>query len=461
MRSKSLLPALLGAGLMLSACSSRNDEEGGPPPTPDFVTCAGTTCTISGDVDEDFILTDDKSWVLDGLVRVGNGNVAVTSAADVTAIKAAGVTLTVEAGVSVKATDDAVLLVTRGSKLRAEGTAVAPITFSSLDDDFDGVGEWGGVIIQGFAPQYALGTNAVCYGANTWCNVEGEGGTFVGNYGGNDPADDSGDIKYVRIAEAGLVAGPNNEVNGLTLQGVGHGTLVEFVQVHNNLDDGIEWFGGTVNVRHAVLTGNDDDDIDFDQGYKGNIQYAIVKKDPVKAAPTGSNDPRGIEANTGGAQEVAATAAVIANVTVIGGPINNAPNTVREGLLLRGGVTTSVYNSAVKGFSNGCVNIDDGTTVTATITLVNVIGDCTGNVTGIYRDLVAGTNTNTTATAFTPDAAFALPAGIATVTAPTITPVNNGSNFTFDATTYIGAVAPGTAADSAWWAGWTLPGTVQ
>ena len=82
-----------------------------------------------------------------------------------------------------------------------------------------------------------------------------------------------------------MIAGPNNEVNGLTLQGVGHGTTIEYIQVHSNLDDGIEWFGGTVNVRYAVLTNNDDDDIDFDEGYKGNIQYAIVRKDPNKVGP--------------------------------------------------------------------------------------------------------------------------------------------------------------------------------
>ena len=73
------------------------------------------------------------------------------------------------------------------------------------------------------------------FGSGTVCNVEGEGGTSVAVYGGNDPADDSGSMRYVRIAEGGLVAGPNNEVNGLTLQGVGHGTTLEFIQVHNNL----------------------------------------------------------------------------------------------------------------------------------------------------------------------------------------------------------------------------------
>ncbi len=466
MQTRPLALALIGAVSLMSACGGGSDDDTGNPPLPppsglpDFVSCTGTACTISGTVDENFTLTTDRSWTLDGLVKVGNGNVTLNSAADVAATRAAGVTLTIPAGTHVKATDDAVLLVTRGSKLEAQGLPNAPITFSSLDDDFDGEGEWGGVIIQGFAPQYAKGTGAACYGSGTVCNVVGEGGTFVGNYGGNDPADDSGTLRYVRIAEAGLVAGPNNEVNGLTLQGVGHGTGIDFVQVHGNLDDGIEWFGGTVNATHLVLTGNDDDDIDFDEGYKGNIQFAIVRKNPTKAAPTGSNDPRGIEANSGGAEETAATAAAIANVTLIGGPLTNPPNTPREGMLLRGGVTVSVYNSAVSGFSRGCVNIDDGATVSSTVSMVNVIGDCTGNATGIYTDVVPGTRTNDAAGPVALDASWALSAAVGTVTATTFTAVDNGSGFVFQPTTYIGAVAPGTTAATAWWAEWTIPGSL-
>ena len=119
---------------------------------------------------------------------------------------------------------------TRGSKLFASGTADKPITFSSLDADYAGTGEWGGIVIQGFAPQYGAGNTGACFAAGeTWCNVDGEGGGFVGKYGGNVPADNSGVIRYVRMAEGGLIAGPNNEINGLTLQGVGHGTLVEYV----------------------------------------------------------------------------------------------------------------------------------------------------------------------------------------------------------------------------------------
>ena len=101
----------------------------------------------------------------------------------------------------------------------ADAYANNPITFSSLDDNYDGTGEWGGVIVQGFAPQYGQGGTGACFAdGEAWCNVLGEGGDFVQEYGGSNPADDSGIIRYVRIAEGGLIAGPNNEINGLTLQ---------------------------------------------------------------------------------------------------------------------------------------------------------------------------------------------------------------------------------------------------
>lgn len=433
-----------------------------------FVSCNTdqTVCTVSGTIDTDYRFVSGVEWRLDGEVLVGEGNVSVANDADVAAIKANGVTLTIDPGVQVRAFDTGSLLVTRGSKLEAVGTPASPITFSSVgDDDLDGEGEWGGVIIQGFAPQYGQGGTGACYGAGTVCNVAGEGGTVIGNYGGNDPADDSGTIRYVRIAEGGLVAGPNNEINGLTLQGVGHGTTIEYVQVHNNLDDGVEWFGGTVNVRYLVLTNNDDDDIDFDEGYQGNIQYAIVRKNPTKANPTGSNDPRGIEANSSDADYVPETNAVLANILVIGGPAANFSG--EPGMRLRGALTTAIYNTAVKGFDDGCIRIDDadtdgmGTIALSDVTLENILVECVG---GTYTNEVADSETNVgngAVDTVTIDSAYAITEPAAIVTAPTITPVANGSGFTFDDTDYVGAVEPGTDAADAWWSGWIIEGSLD
>jgi len=440
------------------------------PASADFVTCADTICTVSGRIDQDYTFVAGYEWRLSGEVIVGEGNVSVTNDADVQAIKDNGVTLTIQPGVSVRAFDDGSLLVTRGSKLEAVGTATSPITFSSVaDDDFDGLGEWGGVILQGFAPQYGQGGSGPCYGTGTVCNVAGEGGTVVGNFGGNDPADDSGTIKYVRIAEGGKIAGPNNEINGLTLQGVGYGTTIDYVQVHSNLDDGVEWFGGTVNVTHLVLTNNDDDDIDFDEGYKGNIQFAIVRKDPNAVGPQGSNDPRGIEANSSDEEFVPETEGALANILIIGSDQNKAVNSngdgEQPGMRLRGALTTRIYNTAVSNFTD-CVRIDDADTNAddvvdqfSDVTLDNVIGQCDAD---FYSHEVADAEADLVgANAVTIDAAYALTDAEASVTAPTFVAVDNGSGFTFEATDYIGAVAPGTAAADAWWAGWIIEGTLD
>lgn len=436
-----------------------------------FVSCNSdsSVCTLSGTINTDYTLVTAVEWRLDGEVLVGSGNETVDSDADVAAVRTAGVTLTIRPGVHVRAFDTGTLLVTRGSKLDANGSPASPITFSSLnDDDLDGEGEWGGVIIQGFAPQYGQGGTGACFGTGTICNVVGEGGTVVGNYGGNDPADNSGTLRYVRIAEGGKVAGPNNEINGLTLQGVGHGTTLEYIQVHGNLDDGIEWFGGTVNLRYAVLTSNDDDDIDFDEGYRGNIQHVIVRKNPNKTAPTGSNDPRGIEANSSDDEYVPETTAVLANVLLLGSAVNNAEASdagQQPGMRLRGALTTAIYNTAVRDFDTGCIRIDDADVngddsviVSSDVTLVNVLGDCED---GFYDKRDADTSQNAQASSVTIDSAYALTDAAAAVAAPGIIAIDNGSGFVFDNTSYVGAVPPGTAPADAWWFGWTIPGSLD
>ncbi|WP_188150722.1 hypothetical protein [Teredinibacter waterburyi] len=484
--------ALASASVLLSACGgSSNDDDTTPTATPtptptvscndglpSFVTCtdgtgsAADVYVISGNINEDYTLdySSSKDWRISGTVTVGSGNVTtVASDADVMAVQDAGVTLTIEPGVHVKAFESAKFIVTRGSKLDADGTAALPITFSSLDDNYDGEGEWGGVVVQGFAPQYGKGNTGACFGDGTTCNVDGEGGDDIGVYGGNIVDDNSGTIRYVRIAEGGLIASADNEVNGLTLQGVGSDTVVEYVQVHGNQDDGIEWFGGTVNVKHVVLTNNDDDDIDFDEGYVGNIQYALVVKNQTKAAPTGKNDPRGIEANSSDADYVPQTNAVLSNITVIGGSVNNAPDSSegeQPGMRLRGSLTVNIVNSVVEGFDKACIRIDDsdidgsgaGTEMeNSNVTLTNVLGDCEG---GYYQKRAADAENNATATTVTFDAAYAINEASAQLDSVVAVTAVGSSSFTFDSTDYVGAVAPGTDAADAWWAGWTLPGTL-
>lgn len=438
-----------------------------PDTSADFVDCNDelTECTIDGNIDQDYTLVKGVDWRLSIEALVGSGNAILDTAEKVADARDNGATLTVEPGVHVKAFDNGALIVTRGSKLEAAGTAAHPITFSSADDDFNGLGQWGGVIVQGFAPQYGQEGTGICdsYGIEA-CRLVGEGGTVVGEYGGIDVADNSGTLRYVRIAEAGKVAGADNEINGLTLQGVGYGTTVEYIQVHNNLDDGVEWFGGTVNVKYLVLTGNDDDDIDFDEGYQGNIQYAIIQKDPETAAPEGSNDPRGIEANSSDAAYVSETQAALANITIVGGPAANFEDEANDigqqpGMRLRGAVSVDVYNSSVQGFDAGCIRIDDadsGGNGTAdkfsVVNLTNVIGDCES---GFYtNDRIADSEINTSTSTLTYLSTYAIESGANLGAPESITAVDNGSGFIFDNTSYIGAVDP--EAESGWWEGWTI-----
>jgi hypothetical protein len=419
-----------------------------------FVTCNEDTnvCTLEGVINENYTLDPDRSWRIRSWTFVGEGNVELANTTEVQAAKNNGVTLTIPAGVELKAYSDAVLVVTRGSKLNAIGTKSSPITFSSLDTDYDGEGEWGGVIVQGFAPQYGQGDTGIC-GVSV-CNVEGEGGTEVGMYGGLDAADNSGTLKYVRITEGGKVAGPNNEINGLTLQGVGYGTTIEYIQVHSNLDDAIEWFGGTVNVKYAVLTSNDDDDLDFDEGYQGNMQHVLIIKNPTKTSPSGTNDPRGIEGNSDSPKQTVQTHAAIANVTIVG---NLTLNAGQPGVKLRGSVTTDLFNIAVVGFSSGCLEVKNSQLVD-----VSVDGFVCYD-TALKNDAPQAGSIVVTAADLSFDSAYAVTNSEAVNNATTtLTPVNNGSGFVFDATDYAGAVDPDNGnATRNWWSGWTLSGTVQ
>ncbi|CAD7699606.1 unnamed protein product [Ostreobium quekettii] len=194
-----------------------------------------------------------------------------------------GATLTIEGGTTIKAVEVAegfdapALVIERGAKIMAEGTADDPITFttadSSLDPDAEDFsaekawGKWGGLIILGSAP--------LTLAEGDENSVEGlpQG---KGLYGGDDPDDNSGVLKYVRVWYGGSVIGENNEINGITFAGVGAGTTVENIEVAYNLDDGIEFFGGTVNAKYLSVLFCGDDAIDTDEGYSGKIQFVFI-----------------------------------------------------------------------------------------------------------------------------------------------------------------------------------------
>lgn len=440
-------------------------------------------CTLQGTVTKNYTLDPNCTWLLKGVVFVGDvnsvtpgGDGKITGSTDpqatIKAIRANGVTLTIPAGVRVTgANPEATLVVNRGSKLVANGTKEKPIIFDALENEadpkapisYDKQGAWGGIIINGLAPIYGgqnSGSECVSRG---FCDFQFEEIPGYGFHGGNDEADSSGKLSYVVIAEAGKAISTGKEVNGITFLGVGSGTEVNYLQVHNSIDDGVEIFGGNVNFKYLVLTGNDDDDFDYDQGWKGNAQYLFMKKDTKRVQPVGvGNGPTAIEANTANSDpkgKINATEAVIANATIVHLPtVYIAPASAQPAVLTRGEVKSTFDKIAVSAVasprSTACFQnaTSENTSVKVNSGLCDDSNSVVsgGNTTGWTL-----TNISSTGFALAFDSAGAVineGAKLSSASAPTAI----GSSFKFDATDYIGAVDPKTSnASRDWMSGWT------
>jgi hypothetical protein len=243
------------------------------------------------------------------------------------------------------------LFVRIGGRIEAEGTADAPIVFtSSAPAGERRRGDWGGIVING---------RSICsFGPP--CQGEGDSGTY-----GRDPAvegDDSGIMRYVRIEYAGYEVSLDNEINALTLNGVGSGTTLEYIQAHFHDDDGIEWFGGTVDLKYALTTFGDDDGFDFSTGWQGRGQFWITQQDLA------SGD-RGweVDGNEENFSATPLTDPLVYNFTVIGKGPEGAAGASPAGLQLRRGVAGNYYNGIVMGFDNG-LDIDDAETAAHCLT---------------------------------------------------------------------------------------------
>lgn len=227
----------------------------------------------SGEVAVEKNITSNTTWTADK-VWVLPSRIAVES----------GATLTIEAGTVIKGVEGtganaSALVVAQGAKLMANGTASAPIIFTTTEDDITSGsvtgsmdaaanGKWGGLIILGKAPISADAATA---------QIEGIPASDVnGLYGGSDAADNSGVITYVSVRHGGANIGEGNEINGITFGGVGSGTTVNHIEVVGNQDDGVEFFGGTVNVNDVIVMNAGDDAIDGDQAYAGTIDNFVV-----------------------------------------------------------------------------------------------------------------------------------------------------------------------------------------
>ena len=237
----------------------------------------------------------------------------------------AGATLTVDEGaVLFGQSGNDYLVVHRDAQIMAEGTQQEPIIFTSLQDvkgEATTAGQWGGIVILGNAPSNK------CPSDGSDCALQVEGVAEGAVFGGTNWEDNSGVLKYVVVKYAGFEIAPDNELNGVTFGGVGSGTTVDFLQVHANADDGVEFFGGAVDVKHLVLTGNRDDSIDWDNGFRGRMQHIFVQH----AANAGEAN-RAIEADNDGStpDKEPMSNPTIANMTIMGNNFDTAGQRFRR-----------------------------------------------------------------------------------------------------------------------------------
>jgi hypothetical protein len=229
----------------------------------------------------------------------------------------------------------------------AVGTEMKPIVFTSAQERGDrGAGDWGGIIIAGNAP--------LNVGGDGTAQVEGAESVV---YGGDDPHDSSGMIRYLRIEFGGFEFSADNELNGLALHGVGDGTVIDHVQVIRNEDDGIEWFGGTVNAKYMIFTGIADDSIDCTEGAQFKLQYGVVVQEGLDA-------DHAIEFDNweGGEDNTPRATGEMYNLTLIG-PADTGPNG-DDGMKLRRGFAGSLHNFIVYGFRETGLTVDSASTFT-------------------------------------------------------------------------------------------------
>jgi len=297
MKKRILLVTVLSLGLTVTSCKKKGctdstatnynekakKDDGSctydtsNPNATEFVESGNTvTVTDHGEGVGTTTFTADKVWILDKFVFVNSGQ-----------------TLTIEAGTVIKGKagqgeNASALIVAKGGKIMAEGTATNPIIFTAESDDLSGSlsksarGLWGGLILLGKAQlNSSPGESA----------VEGIPTTETrGLYGGTDDADNSGVLKYISIRHGGTDIGAGNEINGLTLGGVGSGTTIEHIEVIANADDGIECFGGKPQIKNMVISYCADDCFDYDEGFRGNVQFVLAFQDPNAGDRMGEHD---------------------------------------------------------------------------------------------------------------------------------------------------------------------------
>ncbi len=328
------------------------------------------TINVTSPIEQSTVWTADNQYVLGDIIFVRSN-----------------ATLTIEAGTVIRGKKDAdtpgennpgTLLVTRGAKIKALGTEDKPIIFTDMNDDnYPGgpksnpgynsytnlVAQWGGLAMCG-RTYVAKGTGS---GPSATAFVQLEGLTALGAnglYGGGDDDDDSGILKYVSVRYAGFGLAANNELNGVSMGGVGRETVLDHVEVFNNLDDGFEFFGGTVNGKYLVVWNSGDDSFDFDEGYRGKLQFLFAVQGDCGGSKVGSGiSDRGLEIDGGNSPDNSQPFAMwrVYNMTVVGKG-NNQGYDKYEGnvaLYIRDNGSPQVYNSVFMDFGGFAIHAEN------------------------------------------------------------------------------------------------------
>jgi hypothetical protein len=279
----------------------------------------GPTMGINADIEGDMMLTCDTIWVLEDIIFMRGG------------------TLTIEPGTTIKGTEGSALVIDQDAMLDAVGTADAPIVMTSIQAEGSrGRGDWGGLVLLGAGPT----------------NLEGGTGQAEGfanppSYGGSDAAHNCGSLSYLRVEWAGFAIAEGSELNGITFYACGTGTSVDHVQVHMGADDGIEMFGGQFNATHLVVTGAEDDSIDCDQGYQGDLQYVFIHQDPAIGDNAFEWSNQGTDFSA-----TPLTSPAVANGTIVG---SGAGGDKSKGMTIKEGTEAKLVNSVFGNFTNELV----------------------------------------------------------------------------------------------------------
>lgn len=379
------------AVLAIASCKKNADKEIRNDQPVRAMVASCDTCTyanvdtLRGVISANKTLDCNTIWYLDGLVYVSGNS-----------------TLTIHPGTIIRGLPGNLssnpripgggLIITKGSQINAEGSETCPITFTSYRED--GVqtpasGDWSGVVLLGRASTNN-GTGNIVEGVPN--NPPADA-----TYGGSTDNDNSGILKYVVIKYAGFPLSDNNEINGLTMAGVGCGTTIDYVEVFKANDDAFEWFGGTVNAKHLIAVDPLDDMFDFDNGFKGHIQWALGLADQSRADISTSN---GIESdnNSGGTVTTIETRPVISNLTLIGYSTSTLANSSNRGRgnHWRRNAGFMLQNSIVLGFREG-LYLDGSATQTKYLGTypTQVLDSLKRNLVHAYNSLGAYTTSGT------------------------------------------------------------------